>query len=169
MFHRLNSRSRLKVCQRIIVCALPFCRIFIAALLLSDMWILAAAASEQLTAAKATEAITNCRQGSSNADIAACYEKVLSQLKENVRHAQNKRITELNELLAKRYGGSRNVLRFQQAAREVDIQWKALIANECGPLIEAEFYGGQGQGLFAQLCQINLLAARLDSLTAARR
>ena len=76
---------------------------------------------------------------------------------------------EFKALSAKDYGGNRNLRRFRSAGRDADRQWKALIATECGPLIEAKFYGGQGRGLFAQLCEINLLAARLDAATAANR
>lgn len=126
-------------------------------------------AAEGLAAAMATEAIEACRQSKSNAEISACYGKALSQFKEKVSLAQRRRLAELSGLSAKNYGGFRNLLRFQQAARDADRQWEAVTATQCGPLIEAKFYGGQGQGLFAQLCQINLLAARLDAETAVHR
>jgi hypothetical protein len=124
---------------------------------------------EELAVARATEAITGCRQVGSNAEISVCYGKILNELKVEVQQAQNRRKKDLSVLSPKNSGGSRNVLRFQRAARDLDIHWNAIIALECGPLIEAEFYGAQGQGLFAKLCQINIVAARLDSLTAARR
>ena len=128
------------------------------------------ATAEEPAVARAAGAISECRQSNqSNGETSICYSKILTQLQAEVRRAHKRRLEELGERPAADYGGRRNLRRFKQAMRDADRQWKAVIRTECGPLIEAEFYGGQGQGLFAQLCQLNLLATRLDSQNAARR
>lgn len=168
MAYPLNALIGLKVSQ-FITFVRRACGTLAAALLMSTMMIAPAVAAEELAVASAAEAITTCRLGKSNAETSACYERVLNQFKEKVRRAQNLRVEELSGLSAKSYGGYPNVLRFYRAARDANRQWEAVTATECGPLIEAKYYGGQGEVRFAQLCQINLLAARLDAATAARR
>ena len=128
------------------------------------------AAAEEPAVARAAGAISECRQSNqSNGETSICYSKILTQLRAEVHRAHKRRLEDLGERPAADYGGRRNLRRFKQAVRDADRQWNAVIRTECGPLIEAEFYGGQGQGLFAQLCQLNLLTTRLDSQNAARR
>jgi hypothetical protein len=138
-----------------------------AGLLIFWHWNSPAVAEDKPAIVKAYAAIAACQEGRSNAETSACYGNFLNELTDKVQLAQKKRFTDLANLPAKNYGGARNIRRFQTAGRNARRQWKALIANECGPLSEMEFYGGQGQSLFAQLCRIKLLSAQLDALTSA--
>lgn len=40
--------------------------------------------------------------------------------------------------------------------------WGRLLALECDKIAKAEYEGGSGQGIHQQVCEVTLLAARLD-------
>jgi hypothetical protein len=112
---------------------------------------------------RAYNAMEYCSTGSSNqAAVGRCYQEVARDLAKQLKRALEDRTDEVEERNPATAGGLENVANAKRARKDADAHWAMVLADECDRLAALAFYGGSGQGVHRQHCEINWLAARLD-------
>lgn len=91
-----------------------------------------------------------------------CHEALARDLAKKVKRALEDRADDVDQRDPKISGGAMKIAEAKQARKDADQYWGMILAAECDKLAAAEFYGGSGQGVHRQRCEINWLAARLD-------